>query len=254
MQWVFETLGIDKSADVSTVRKAYARALKQCDQAAEAERFQRIRQAYEWALQWARQQEMAATAALGASPQEPSVDLSDETEDQLRVRTPANAVRLDENEDLSRQVFDEFAAAITLGPAEIGTILAKFAQDVRLTALDAKALFEQTVLVRAFTQPVDIELLDAASDLFAWDTSSRHLAAVRPDLVHRLLRQQTLRRLLAGNGGTPMLAALGCSSIACLYWTASAGEAGNSITCMTELPGSASETALYARGRICGFA
>ncbi|WP_130617435.1 J domain-containing protein [Dyella amyloliquefaciens] len=202
MQWVFETLGIDKSADVSTVRKAYAKALKQCDQVAEAERFQRIRQAYEWALQWARQQEMEATVALETSSQEPSIDLFDGTDGQLPVRTPAKAVRLDENEDLSRQVFDEFVAAITLGAAEVGPILTKYAQDVRLTALDAKALFEQAVLVRAFTQPGNIQLLDAACDLFAWDTSSRHLAAVRPDLVHRMLRQQTLRRLLMGNGGS----------------------------------------------------
>ncbi|WP_143525936.1 SEL1-like repeat protein [Rhodanobacter sp. C05] len=200
MQWVFETLGIDKSADTSTIRKAYAKAIKQCDPATEAARFQRIREAYEWALQWAKRVEATAKTP-------PSVLVHgalDNTSTVSVAPTASNTrktVPIDEAGELAQQVFREFVdAAYAPYAAPMGAILAAYSHDVRLTSLDAKALFEQAVLVRAFARPIDVFLLDKACDLFIWETSSRHLAALRPDLVHRMQRQQTLRRLLtAGN-------------------------------------------------------
>lgn len=193
MKWVFDTLGIDRQADVSTIRKAYARALKQCDQATEVERFQRIRQAYEWAM---RQAEHAGSATVVSTAPPATVE---------RKQPPPAAARMlpeDDVHELASQAFAEFMeAAHPSHAAPIGALLTRYARDARLTSLDAKMLFERAVLVHALTAPVNMLLLDEASDQFAWETSNRHLAAVRPDLVHRLQRQQVLRRLLDNGGG-----------------------------------------------------
>lgn len=196
MKWVLDTLGIDRQADVKTIRKAYAQALKQCDQATEAERFQRIRQAYEWAM---RQAEHAGSAAVVSL--EPPAPVEQE-QPQTRRAPLAPSVLVDDARELASQAFAEFMeAAHTPHAAPMGTLLASFSQDARLTSLDAKMLFERAVLVRAFAAPADMQLLDEASDQFAWETSNRHLAAVRPDLMHRLQRQQILRRLLDNGDG-----------------------------------------------------
>lgn len=197
MEWVFETLGIDRQADVKTIRKAYARALKQCDQATEADRFQRIRQAYEWALRQAEQASGAATAL----PEPASPDVEQELPPAVRP-LPARPSPVDDAHQLASQVFAEFAeAASAPGAPPLGTLLASVSQDARLTSLDAKMVFEQAVLVRAFAAPADVHLLDEATDMFAWETSNRHLVAVRPDLVHRLRRHQILRQLLGNDNG-----------------------------------------------------
>ena len=80
----------------------------------------------------------------------------------------------------------------------VASVLGIYANDARLTSLDAKAEFEQALFVQIFAGPVDVPMLDAACDLFAWETSHRHLG-LRPDLVHRMLRQQSLRHLLAAS-------------------------------------------------------
>ncbi len=52
--WPFGALGLDEpSNDAKVIKRAYARQLKQVDQASEAEAFQALRQAYETALDWA---------------------------------------------------------------------------------------------------------------------------------------------------------------------------------------------------------
>ena len=197
MEWVFETLGIDPQADVKTVRKAYARALKQCDQATEAERFQRIRQAYEWALRHAEHAERAV-----AVPQETASPEEQHESPQAARPVPVRVALADDAHKLASQVFAEFVEATRApGAMAMGTLLANYSQDARLTSLDAKMVFEQAVLVRAFVAPADTHMLDEASDLFAWETSNRHLVAVRPDLVHRLQRQQLLRRFLDHGDG-----------------------------------------------------
>ncbi|WP_094463199.1 hypothetical protein [Pannonibacter phragmitetus] len=53
-RWPYRLLGLDEpSDDPKLLKRAYARQLKQVDQAAEAEAFQALRQAYEAALRWA---------------------------------------------------------------------------------------------------------------------------------------------------------------------------------------------------------
>ncbi|HET7332563.1 hypothetical protein [Dyella sp.] len=227
MQWVFETLGIDKQADVSTVRKAYAKAIKQCDQATEADRFQRIRHAYEFALQWAKQRE-AATPAVEQATQQPTDQPGRHAEpattapapfappspthiapftvdDRISqpARHPLPARPVESARTSAKAVLDEFLAeARKPNVISISSLLGKYATDPRLTSLDAKAEFEQALLGRIFAGPVDISMLDAACDLFGWETSNRHLTQ-RPDLVQRMVRHQSLRHVLEASMPPP---------------------------------------------------
>ena len=66
--WPWDVLGIAANADERTVRRAYARLLKQQRPDEDAEAFQRLRYAYESALQMASGGGVAATiAAVSAS-------------------------------------------------------------------------------------------------------------------------------------------------------------------------------------------
>ncbi|WYX34617.1 TonB family protein [Achromobacter xylosoxidans] len=54
---IFDTLGIEPTDDPKSIRRAYAFALKQIDQAADPERFAALRSAYEHARAWAERQQ-----------------------------------------------------------------------------------------------------------------------------------------------------------------------------------------------------
>lgn len=208
MQWIFETLGIEPEADVGTIRKAYAKAIKQCDQASEAERFQKIRQAYELALQRAKQREAveSSQAAPPPLPSGASTRLSEQGDDDAqpvqskRLHRPPTAPPVEaEQRALARAVMDDFVAALKDGGDEpVGGLLEDYAKDVRLTSLDEKSAFELGVLQLCFAPTPRIDLLDAACELFSWETSYKHLQ-VRADLVLRMQRHLQLLHLLAAS-------------------------------------------------------
>ncbi|GAB3089618.1 J domain-containing protein [Lysobacter terrae] len=52
--WFFERLGIAPTHDPGEIRRAYAIALKRLDQATQREAFEQLREAYLWAMDWAR--------------------------------------------------------------------------------------------------------------------------------------------------------------------------------------------------------
>ena len=73
-QWPWDVLGIESNADERAVRRAYARLLKQQRPDQDAEAFQRLRYAYESALQMASgaiAKEVAAVPTANASCTEP---------------------------------------------------------------------------------------------------------------------------------------------------------------------------------------
>lgn len=65
-------LGLPETADERAVRKAYARLLKQIDQANDLDGFQHLRQAYELALAYARARSEEHSQAAAAADQDPS--------------------------------------------------------------------------------------------------------------------------------------------------------------------------------------
>ncbi|NHZ89249.1 hypothetical protein F2P45_09515 [Massilia sp. CCM 8733] len=64
----FARLGLGQDADTRTVRRAYARELKQIDQERDAAGFQYLREAYELALAWAEPMMASAPAAQALMP------------------------------------------------------------------------------------------------------------------------------------------------------------------------------------------
>ncbi|OLU20679.1 hypothetical protein BVH01_01685 [Pseudomonas sp. PA1(2017)] len=61
----WELLGLDTEADTRTIKRRYAQLLKQTRPDEDPEAFQRLREAYEWALDWAQRfQNVEAPAAL----------------------------------------------------------------------------------------------------------------------------------------------------------------------------------------------
>jgi hypothetical protein len=194
--WFFEVLGIDRDADVGAIRRAYAKAIKECDQASEPERFQRIREAYEMALQWINPDEppIAITPPLAAETVAAPPFPSSRSAAQPPVHTQSSSTQA-----LARRVADEFESALRQeGNDAIYELLDKFSADQRLTSLDEKSAFELMVLELCFAMPPNIGLLDAAGDRFEWEAASRHLGA-RPDLVMRMQRHWSLRMALSVN-------------------------------------------------------
>lgn len=198
MQRALEILGLDESASASAVRKAYAKLIKRCDPSTEAERFQQIREAYEWALKWAEKPEKSELALLSSkqSVRNKEAFLENNKSDGL-AGALNGSIAFDDGTAAAQIVFREFTdAACDQGELCISDLLATYANDIRLTSLHAKSSFEQLILCHVFSQPTDISLLDAAIELFAWETFNQHLSAVRPDLSHRMQRHQHLQHTL----------------------------------------------------------
>jgi hypothetical protein len=206
MQWVFETLGVSQEASASAIRKAYAKAIKDCDQATELERFQRIRQAYELALQWAAQRESSLATAMPEAPEE--IFGPQAPPRPYLWRNPQRIAPLDEPLG-DRPVIDAqrpanvvataFATALHKeGNDAIYELLDQYSEDERLTSLEERTAFEQMVLAMCFATPPNIALLDASGDRFEWEASTWNLTA-RPDLLDRMRRHFSLRNTLAAN-------------------------------------------------------
>lgn len=181
-------LGLTADTDKQTIRRTYARKLKQIDQEADAESFQALREAYDAALEWLDRRPEPADAA----PATPDFGLRRVPitlkSTHASASPPKEALPAGIPEDpfrLARAVFDEFAMAcpeLVSGPQSHQkdpwvAALEQYRNDPRLFNIAAMEMFEAMIAQRLATGwvPGNEVLLIAANDVFRWSTDRRKL-------------------------------------------------------------------------------
>jgi len=165
-----EQLGLDQTADATTIRRAYARRLKQVDQEADPEAFAALRTAYEQALAWSEQPNAAA---------EPVPDAAE----------PANSRGQSHNSDpqppppdrpLVTQAHARFAEALQQWPnVELTEVLRTISTDLHHQAPDQHYLFQWQLLAALAQEnaPHRFEIFLAADQVFHLASQSTHAPA-----------------------------------------------------------------------------
>ena len=199
-------LNLDETAGVRDVRRAYARQLKQIDQAADAAGFQALREAYEAALAWAEyrereaaaqaeemwaapalaQQDQASAPALAAQSTMPACEAQAAPASKAEAVAEAEQPSVSPDERLAQEAFArlmrqvmEFAEAGRLGdPQAWHEALLACLGDEELVSIGARTLFEERVaqVLGQGWQPGNEALFPAAVDAFEWDADRRRLA------------------------------------------------------------------------------
>lgn len=181
-----DRLSLDHAADERAIKRAYARELKQIDLETDAAGFQVLRDAYEMALQWARDMQADDSVATDA-PVPPAAA----REQEMRAR-PAVPVAPARDADtgpspaqLAQAVFEDFLAvcAEMAGQGDAGDSLLwrkhlqRCANDDRLLNIAARAHFEFFIasLLTDGWQVGHESLFVAARQVFGWDKDRRRL-------------------------------------------------------------------------------
>lgn len=192
---------MEPDADERAVRRAYARKLKELDQALEPEKFQALRQAYEWALQrqmdravpssTAQESEAPAPAPAPAPPDSAmEADGSEDGEaapdlDTLRHVPSQRHEAIDalqRSTAMAQDVLDEclHGTASLMGADEAEKQLRKALARPELLNLEARLIFESTlasVLAKGW-QPGHEHLFMAAIDVLGWREQRTALKAL----------------------------------------------------------------------------
>ncbi|NHZ39068.1 hypothetical protein [Massilia aquatica] len=188
----FARLGLGQDADTRTVRRAYARELKQIDQERDAAGFQYLREAYELALAWAERMMAAVPAAQppaqGSGPVDPQ-HLCDLALAQYRAALP----------HLTQGHMAGDAAAWR---REMQRIL----DGEALVNICARTLFEEVMahLLAAGWKPGHETLLPVAAGLFDWSCDRARL--LRFGAAGRLVDRAVGELALFNGAGQPELA------------------------------------------------
>lgn len=196
-----EYLGLDQSAAASDVRRAYARKLKLIDQERDAAGFQRLREAYEAALEWVRH---------GVIPAEP------EARPEVMPRVPATMVEVapslplvseaagGDPDVLASEVFDGLMAdCMAMMRSQVAPELARWEALLAhalghrsLLNLRARQLFEARMVqvLAAGWGPGHEFLLVAAARVFGWNSDGRRLSEFGRDgaLLSRALIERAM--------------------------------------------------------------
>lgn len=168
---IFDTLGIEPTDDQKAIRRAYAVALKQIDQAADPERFAALRSAYELARTWAeRQQAGDAEFALSGVPFA--------GEGHERPEMPSRVQEPDVHAELTPHSPDESAEGIAhwthqlmqAPDDQVAQLLDNALSDIRLGHLEARDGLAFS-LARALREQPDgrLALFNTARRVFDWN-------------------------------------------------------------------------------------
>jgi len=181
-----DVLALDDTADVRTIRRAYARQLKLIDQATQASAFQRLRDAYEAALAWADSQ---AVDEVAASPEDSSF-------------VPIESAVLHEEVSSGAAMFARLqeaalrfaAAGRREDPDAWCKELYRCLDDELLVNIEARFEFEERIVhyLCGGWQPGNEALFTAAIEAFAWDAERRCLQPFGPAgaLLNQAIEEQ----------------------------------------------------------------
>ncbi|QVQ24719.1 TonB family protein [Achromobacter deleyi] len=206
---MFDVLGIEPTRDSKTIRRAYAAALKQIDQQTQLAAFERLRAAYERALEWARHQHEAAPSdmpaesetAVIASPPPPHASAID-----FRQRQPQEQVQADaDGPHDSLQMAREQARAVEqwvqrlmhAQDSELDELWSQLHAAPALMHLDAAEELS-AALLRALTQHPDgrMRLYRDANARYGWNHAVLQSQGRRatPPLVEQLEHEDAIWR------------------------------------------------------------
>ena len=193
-------LGLGTEADERAIKRAYARLLKQIDQAADPQGFQALREAYEASLQWHHRRQQSDDGV------EAAVDQSDTQADAPAEHSDESAPSAEEAELAephphagTHEVFNRFMEGLTShegDKASMAQALAQALEDPRLQSLEARDMFEWFV-AQALTQgwrPGHEVLLVAAIEFFEWHQDRRRL--LRFGRVGQMLDESIAERMV----------------------------------------------------------
>lgn len=206
-------LGLDELADERTIRRTYARLLKQTDQETDSEGFQSLREAYEIAMAWCQRKHSAASSdrrvgnssdegSLDSAPLPPAGSVSPSFEkaagsgsaDNTTSDSPSSAsgqpmaesvkaVVAGNAEQLAHDRIDELRRKLNEGwPKDRAMVLAWFEgtlNDAKMADMDARFLFEGGVamtLAEGWTPGHEL-LFGPAMEHFGWKEDRGRLAA-----------------------------------------------------------------------------
>jgi hypothetical protein len=189
-------LDLSSEADERSVRRAYALKLKKIDQENDPNGFQRLREAYEFILNWVHRR-----ADPGKPLHEAATDRPAETKEQARGVSATESLELQQpalqsssatkiqipawpphsHEALAQEVLSELTAAL---PEFSGTtedmkrLVLAFLEDSKLTNLDARSKFEELIVnwLAQGWKPGNHILFEAAASIFQWEGDRKSLS------------------------------------------------------------------------------
>lgn len=190
-------LGLSTDADERAIKRAYARLLKQIDQAADPQGFQALREAYEASLQWHHRQQNDAGLDEADAPAELVTQAVPDDE----PSTPPEDIEPEEPHPHAdtHEVFNVFMQGLTSHEGDKASMLRALAhalEDPRVQSLEARDMFEWFV-AQALAQgwrPGHEVLLVAAIEFFEWHQDRRRL--LRFGRVGQMLDESIAERMV----------------------------------------------------------